>query len=127
MSVARDATKVVLVPRPASGKNKIAQEAEIEPMYPGAIAPSGTVRFVLKNKTLGTIPVAGGEATLMMKARGLQLKAITVIYSGDGNYASSMSGPATPVRKPHRGPALRTESERVIEDAKDGRWRLSAR
>ena len=68
-------------------------EAEIAPMFPGGVAPTGTVTFLSRNKTLGTAMLVDGAATLMLKPGMLVGKSITVMYDGDADYMSSMVAP----------------------------------
>jgi hypothetical protein len=98
-TVAQDGTQVVPMSLPVPGNRRLIDlEAEIGPRYIGAVGPGGTVRFMIKNKVLGTATVTDGVATLMVKAGKVRHKAITVVYSGDVDYAASMAGPA-----PHKG------------------------
>jgi hypothetical protein len=96
VTVAREVTKVVLVPHPVFRKKKevaIALEADIEATYPGAVAPTGSVGYMIKKKALGTATVMAGKATLLVKPR-VRLKTVTVVYSGDVDYAPSTMGPS---------------------------------
>ena len=89
-------------------KKKVVSEtltAKIEPAYPGASFPTGTVTFEVvtkkrektQTKTLGTAAVRGGDATLTVKAKFVLSKTITVIYSGDPNFqASTVTVPKLP-------------------------------
>ena len=100
-SVSQSGTTVVLVPDPVRKKKKIKSEiltAQIEPISPGAGAPTGTVIFELitkkkkktVTKTLGTAAVNDGAGTLTLKPTKVLGKAITIVYSGDANFAASM-------------------------------------
>jgi hypothetical protein len=73
----------------------IGLEAEVESLFSGGAAPSGTVRFMFKKKTLGTATLADGVAALTMKAASVLGKKITIAYSGDADFTSSVSAPNT--------------------------------
>ncbi|MFI5454074.1 MAG: choice-of-anchor Q domain-containing protein [Isosphaerales bacterium] len=95
-SVSQAGTQVVLVPLGVFKKKKLVSvglTAEITPLAPGGGTPTGTVKFMLKKKTLGTATLGGGEATLTLKANSVLNKAITIVYSGDPNFRSSTATP----------------------------------
>jgi hypothetical protein len=97
-SVAQAGTQVVLVRHPVFKKKKVVSvrlTAEVEPLAPGQGMPSGTAKFMVKKKTLGTLVLGGGAATLTLKAGSVLQKAVTVIYSGDQDFRASQA--ATPV------------------------------
>jgi hypothetical protein len=56
-----------------------------------SISPTKTVTFKYGGAVLGKVPLAGGTATLSSSALGAGTDAVTAIYSGDGNCASSTS------------------------------------
>jgi hypothetical protein len=97
VSIAKDATQVVLVPNAVFKKKKVVSlglKAEIEPVAPGGGQPSGTVTFeVRKNKKkemiLGTLSLGGGAATLAVKSNSVLKKPITILYSGDADFQAS--------------------------------------
>ena len=59
---------------------------EVEPLAPGAGTPSGTVRFVIGKKTLGTAAIGAGQATLSFKPASILNRPITVTYGGDADF-----------------------------------------
>ncbi len=100
LSVAPDGTRVVLVPQAIFKKKKVVSvglKAEIEPISPGGGLPTGQVTFEwtkkarkkLQVKTLGTISVNGGAATLTLKPKQVLKKAITIVYSGNDDFLAS--------------------------------------
>ncbi len=105
-SVSQAATGIVLVPPVVlKGKKTLKRfvlTAEIEPVVPGGMVPTGqvTFEFVKKHgkkvtvKTLGTAELSDGEATLTFKSNQMLKKPLTIVYSGDPDYlASTMSAP----------------------------------
>jgi hypothetical protein len=101
-SVAQDGTQIVLVPHGIFKKKKVvsvALTATVEPLAPGGGMPTGTVTFKVKKKTLGTVAIGGGQATLTVKAASVLKKAITIVYAGDGNFTSSTVTPPALARK----------------------------
>ncbi len=101
-SVGQAATAIVLAPHAVlKGKKTlkaIELTAEIEPVAPGGGVPTGqvTFEFVTKHrkktqvKTLGTAAIRGGAATMTFKPTALLNKPLTVVYSGDPDFAASM-------------------------------------
>ena len=91
-SVTPDGTAVVLVPHAVLKKKKVVSltlTAQVEPLAPGGGVPTGVVTFMIKKKTLGTVALVGGQATLPVKSRSVLNKPITVIYAGGGDFQSS--------------------------------------
>jgi Bacterial Ig-like domain (group 3) len=106
-SVARASTQVVLVTNPIAKKKKVVSvglTAEVMPIAPGGGVPTGAVIFEVivkgkgkksktKEQVLGTVTLAGGGATLTLKADQVLKKLITIAYSGDPDFASSTAMP----------------------------------
>ena len=95
-SVTPDGTAVVLVPHAVLKKKKVVSltlTAQVEPIAPGGGVPTGVVTFKIKKKTLGTVALVGGQATLPVKASSVLNKPITVIYTGGGDFQSSTLAP----------------------------------
>jgi hypothetical protein len=102
-SVSQSATAIVLVPQVVlEGKKMVGLTAEIGPVVPGGVVPTGqvTFEFVTKHrkkvtvKTLGTAELSGGKATLTVKLNQVLKKPLTIVYSGDPDFlASTMSLP----------------------------------
>ena len=99
-SVSRGTTRVVLVAHPVLKKKKVTSfglTAQIELSAPGGAVPSGTVAFELvtkkgkktTTKVLGTGGLSGGDARLTVPAKSVLGKAITIVYSGDGDFLGS--------------------------------------
>jgi hypothetical protein len=117
-SVARASTQVVLVTNPIIKKKKVVSvglTAEVMPIAPGAGVPTGAVIFEMiakgkgkkaktKEQVLGTVTLAGGGATLTLKADQVLKKSITIAYSGDPDFASSTATP----------PALSQQALRIL-------------
>jgi Bacterial Ig-like domain (group 3) len=100
-SVAKSGTSVVLMPHPVLKKKTVKSEvltAEIQPTTRGAGVPSGVVTFEIvtkkKKKTttkvLGSAAVVGGAATVTLNPKLVLGNVITVLYSGDTDFQSSM-------------------------------------
>jgi hypothetical protein len=75
---------------------------------PGGGPPTGMVTFELtkkarrklKVKTIGTISVNGGPATLTLKRKKVLRKAITIVYSGNEDFlASQLIPPKLPKKQ----------------------------
>ncbi len=91
-SVAEDGTQIVLTPRPTlHGKKvvKLGLSAQVQGLPPGDGTPSGTLTFYFKKKVLGRAVLSGGQATLPIKLNKVLNKAITVVYSGDGDFQAT--------------------------------------
>ena len=110
LSVAQDGTRVVLVPQAIFRKKKVVSvglKAEIEPISPGGGLPTGLATFELTRKarkklhvkTLGTISVNGGIATLTLKPKQVLKKAVTIIYSGNDDFLASQLIPPKLTKK----------------------------
>ena len=85
-------------PKRTSVRSTSAQlTAEITSLVSGGGVPTGEVTFELVKKTrkkvkvttLGTAAVSNGHATVMLMAKKVQKKAITIVYSGDANDEAS--------------------------------------
>jgi hypothetical protein len=84
-------TQVLLVSSPVLKGRKVASltlTAEVETRTPGAGEPTGSVTF-MSNKTLGTVALSDGQATLTVKPRRVINRSIRVIYGGEAGYRSS--------------------------------------
>jgi hypothetical protein len=55
--------------------------------------PTGQLSFQDGSILLGSVPLVFGQATLTTSALGLGVHSITVIYNGNGNYATATSSP----------------------------------
>jgi hypothetical protein len=95
-SVARAGTQLILVPHPVFRRRRLVAlglTAEIRPLAPSAGLPGGMVRFLVRRRTLGSVALRGGAATLSVQVGGVLKKALTIIYSGDGDFESSTATP----------------------------------
>jgi parallel beta-helix repeat protein len=99
-SIARASTRVMLVRHPVFRRQKVASvglTVQIVPLSPGAGAPSGTVKFLLKKRALGSVVLSGGSATLTTRTVGLSRRPITIVYGGDADFepivATTMAAP----------------------------------
>jgi hypothetical protein len=100
-SVGRSATQVVVAPEPVFKDKKLVSlnlKAEVQATAPGGGLPSGTLTFEVQTKSktapekvLGTTSLSGGTAALPLTLRSVLHKPITIIYSGDVDFASSAS------------------------------------
>jgi hypothetical protein len=98
-SVVPASTRITLIPSGTlKGKKVVALSltAEVDPLSPGAIVSVGVVTFRAKKKTLGTVSVVGGRATLTLGPRGVLNKPISVAYGGGSGFLGS-SAAASPV------------------------------
>ncbi len=93
--VSKAGIQIVLVPQPLVKKKAVESvrlTAEVMPMAPGGAAPTGAVVFELKQKkvkTLRTVALAGGQATLRLAAKDVLKKSIEIAYAGDAEFTSS--------------------------------------
>jgi hypothetical protein len=97
-SVGQAGTRVILRRQPMFKKKNVVSlrlTAEIDPIAPGAGAPSGTIKFMIKRKTIGTLALGGGSGSLTFKVNSVLNKRVTVVYSGDPNFKVSQA--VTPV------------------------------
>ncbi|MHB1836242.1 MAG: beta strand repeat-containing protein, partial [Solirubrobacteraceae bacterium] len=91
-SVVQDGTQIVLTPRPTlHGKRvvKLGLSAQVQALPPGNFTPSGVLTFYFKKKILGRAVLSDGQATLPLKLNRVLNKAITVVYSGDGDFQAT--------------------------------------
>jgi Bacterial Ig-like domain (group 3) len=58
---------------------------------PGESTPTGKMTFMVKKKKLGTVALIGGQATLDLKSSSVMNKSITIVYSGDPDFPSTMA------------------------------------
>jgi hypothetical protein len=94
-SIAKASTRVVLIPRGVYHAKKAASiqmTAEILPVAPGAGTPTGVVTFMSGKNRLGSKALRGGQATFTLSSKSLGNKALTVVYSGDGDFRSCAAG-----------------------------------
>ncbi len=104
-SVSQAATGIVLVPPTvqSGGKKRDADSltVEISPVAPGGGMPTGQVTFEFMTKhrkkvvvkTLRTVELSGGEATLRFKPNQVLNKTLTIVYSGDPDFLASITSP----------------------------------
>lgn len=91
-SVVPASTRITLAPRGVLKGEKVAAlslTAEVEPLPPGAVVPTGVVTFRAQKKVLGRVALVGGRATLTLGPRGVLRKPISVAYGGGGGFLAS--------------------------------------
>ena len=104
-TVAQTGTELVVVQNPDFGNQKrtsvrpklVRLTVAITALAPGGGVPTGEVTFELlkrtkkkvQARTLGGVPLRGGEATLTLSGSKVLKKAIRIVYSGDANDKSS--------------------------------------
>ena len=97
-SVARAGTQLLLRRQPVFKKKNVVSlrlTAELNPLAPGQGTANGTVRFMLKKKTIATMALGGGAASVTLKLNSVLNKKLTVVYSGDSDFLPSQA--VTPV------------------------------
>jgi parallel beta-helix repeat protein len=111
VSVSRAATQVVLVPQPVFNKKhklvSLGLRAEVQPTAPGTGVPTGMVTFEIQKKSrkkvtekvLGTMTLSDGSATLAVKPDSVFKQPVTILYSGDSDFFTSMVTPSLLTRK----------------------------
>ncbi len=107
-TVVKVATTVNLSPsaNPGFSGQIVTLTATVSSVAPGTAAPVGNVTFKLGKKTLGTAMLSGGKATLGTKKLALGTSKITVVYSGNADFAGNTSAilKQTIKRKPPKKP-----------------------
>jgi hypothetical protein len=87
---ANSATTVTSSPNPSVFGQSVTVTATVSAVAPGAGSPSGTVQFKDNGAPIGApVALSGGMASLSTSALSVGSHAITVDYSGDGNFNSS--------------------------------------
>src|SRR5205807_2049161 len=92
---ASSATAVTSSVNPTVFGQSVTFTATVSAVAPGVGTPTGTVTFRDGSTTLGTAALTNGTATLDTTALTVGSHAITVVYSGDTNFATSTSTPLT--------------------------------
>jgi hypothetical protein len=95
-SVAQVGTEVILVPRAVMRKKQIVAvglTAEVERVEAGDGAPTGVVVFTAKKKTLGTVAIIGGNATLTLPVKRVLNISISTVYEGAADFQASTALP----------------------------------
>lgn len=106
-SVAKAGTEVVLSSSPTLARKKVVSvglTAEVVPVAPGAGVPTGALVFETtvkgegkkarsREEMLAVATLAGGEASLTLRAGQVLKKSITIAYAGDADFASSTATP----------------------------------
>jgi hypothetical protein len=98
-------TSVVLAESIVKGSSSATLTSSLNPSINGQpvtfaamVSPSfatGTVQFLDGSTVLGTVTINGGSAALSRSNLAIGAHSITAVYSGDGNYTASTSGPLT--------------------------------
>ena len=85
------ATTLKSLVNPAKSGSNVTFTATVVATTPGAGSLSGSVTFKDGTTTLGTITLSSGKATFSTSKLSVGTHSITAIYSGDGNFNSSVS------------------------------------
>jgi hypothetical protein len=87
-------TTVVTLTSPASRRSTNTYRATVRVVLPGTGTPTGTVRFLMDGRSMGTATLAGGVATLRWRpGTGFAIgnHTVTAVYAGSVNFATSTS------------------------------------
>ena len=96
-STATTTTTLTSLPIPSTGGQPVTFTATVT--CSGSL-PTGTVTFFDGGAPLGTVPLVAGSASFTTSNLALGSHAITAVYSGDGNCATSTSAVLTQVVNP---------------------------
>ena len=88
-------TALAASPNPALQGAAIILTATVSVPAPGFGVPTGTVRFFDGTRLLGTSPVTGGVAALVLFSTRLGSRVLSAIFSGDGKFFGSISPSVT--------------------------------
>lgn len=92
------ATLLTLAPNPSVSGQSVALMATVIPLPPGAGQPTGNVTFFDGATVLGTVPLnPGGQASFAVATLTVGSHPLTAMYSGDINFGTSTSSPASQV------------------------------
>jgi hypothetical protein len=93
VSVQPDATTIVVTPsaNPSPPNRPLMLTVAVAAAPPGGGTPTGTVTIYDGKKSLGTVSLSGGVATLTTRKWKLGKHAITVIYHGDSEFNGGTS------------------------------------
>ncbi len=97
LSVQPAATQIVLVPHPVFRRRKLVSlslTAEVQPIAPGGGIPTGSVSFLLpihrrKQKTLATLGLGDGQATLSINPHTILNKPLSLTFTGSPGFLPS--------------------------------------
>lgn len=84
-------TTLTAKPNPANAGQTVTFTATVKAVAPGVGTPSGSVTFMDGTTVLGSAPLVSGKATLATTTLTSGSHTITAVYSGDANFATSMS------------------------------------
>ena len=98
------APAVVTLVLTASGPTHFGQPATFTATLCGAIAPTGTVRFLQHSTLLGSVALTGGVATFTTASLPAGTTPVSAAYDGDGNNAGAVSNTVSQAVDP--SPAL---------------------
>lgn len=92
---ANTTTTVLSSANPSVSGQAVTFTATVTAVAPGAGTPSGSVTFSDNGTSIGTAPLSGGQAALPATTTlTVGAHPITAQYTGDANFAGSMSAPA---------------------------------
>ena len=93
--VAQADTQSILIPRVLRNRHgklrAVRLTDQVEPVAPGAGAPTGTVTVFVDGRPLLTEALSGGTAVVTLKPKRALKKTITIAYSGDARFRASQS------------------------------------
>jgi hypothetical protein len=95
LNVSAGATAAQLTNDPpvASVNQAVTLTATVAPVTPGPLAPGGTVTFYDGVTVLGSAPLSGTHAVLVVSALGAGTHALSAQFGGDSNFLPSTSAP----------------------------------
>jgi Bacterial Ig-like domain (group 3) len=93
ITAAPTTTALAAMPNPAMLGSAITLQATVTSTVSGT--PTGSVAFVDGTSSLGTVPLSGNTASLMTSSLPVGMHSIHAAYSGDTNFASSVSPDVT--------------------------------
>ena len=70
---------------------KVTFQAFVQPEFAGGPVPTGSVTFNIGRRTLRTVPLVNGSASVVVSASKARNKNFLAHYLGDANYISEVS------------------------------------
>ena len=91
VSKAASSTTIVSNPQPSVFGQPVQFTATVHPATAGIVSPGGNVTFYDGSTPIGTVPVAGGSATLTVTTLARGTHSINAVYDGDADLVGSTS------------------------------------
>jgi Concanavalin A-like lectin/glucanases superfamily/Bacterial Ig-like domain (group 3)/MBG domain (YGX type)/WD40-like Beta Propeller Repeat len=91
-------TSVAASPNPVGLDQPLTLTASIAVVAPGAGTPAGSVTFFDGGTPLGAVALSGGTASLTTNGLAAGSHSVSALYSGDGNFATSVANGAFTVK-----------------------------